>query len=147
MSWPFKFLRWKSSGYDAVFLNLQLYTLQRIIRSPSSKPSSSAKQPPTPHPKKSVLYRHDQCRYPMEREGVSGMDHITRKYKMESIHQTVCHIPEDLCLQQCCCKNHIVHISISSFSDFTNSFLAASPSFLTNFLVVSHKFIPFCTIN
>lgn len=79
--------------------------------------------------------------------GVSGMDLITRKCKMESIHQTVCHIPEDLCLQQYCCENHISHISISSFSDFIHSFLAASPSFLTTFLFISHTFIPFCTIN
>jgi hypothetical protein len=107
----------------------------------------------SPPPKKSVLYRHDQCRYPMEKEGVNpirvlvGWTTLQENVKMESIHQTVCHIPEDLRLQQYCCKNHIVNISISSFSDFIHSFLAASPSFLTNFLFVSHTFIPFCTIN
>lgn len=139
MSRPFQFLRCKSSGYDALLFNMQLQTLQRIKESPSSKPSSSTY---TATRKKPVCYigtvnagiqMPERCQF---YTGGCGMDLLKRKWKMESIHLTGCHIPEDLCVQQHCCENHILHISISSFSDITHSSLAASSPFLKNF--------PFC---
>jgi hypothetical protein len=53
MSRPFQFLRFKSSGYNAVLFNMQLQTLQRIMGSPSLKPSSSTQ---TATRKKPVCY-------------------------------------------------------------------------------------------